>query len=99
MRRAPEERRRADAGQDTSAVITSPMPGSVVAVQVEDGERAERGTPVVAIEAMKMEHILEAPIDGVVEVLVKAGDQVDVDQPVARLRAPDSENATEGEPA
>ena len=99
IRRAPEERRRADAGQDDSAVITSPMPGSVVAVHVEDGHSAERGAPVLAVEAMKMEHVLKAPIDGVVEVLVKVGDQVDVDQPLARLRAPNSENASEGEPA
>ncbi len=94
VRRVPEERRRARAAQDTSAVITSPMPGSVVAVLAEDGQHAERGTPVVAVEAMKMEHILTAPIDGVVEVLVKAGDQVDVDQPLARLRAPDGETAS-----
>jgi acetyl-CoA/propionyl-CoA carboxylase biotin carboxyl carrier protein len=94
VRRVPEERRRASAAQDTSAVITSPMPGSVVAVLIEDGQHAERGTPVVAVEAMKMEHVLKAPIDGVVEVLVKAGDQVDVDQPLARLRAPDSESGS-----
>jgi acetyl-CoA/propionyl-CoA carboxylase biotin carboxyl carrier protein len=108
IRRAPEERRRADAGQDASAVITSPMPGSVVAVHVEDGQRAERGAPVLAVEAMKMEHALKAPIDGVVEVLVKVGDQVGVDQPLARLRAADDEdgngkdqgdNASEGEQA
>jgi len=95
VRRVPEERRRASAAQDTSAVITSPMPGSVVAVLVEDGQHAERGAPVVAVEAMKMEHVLKAPIDGVVEVLVKAGDQVDVDQPLARLRAPDGETGSD----
>jgi acetyl-CoA/propionyl-CoA carboxylase biotin carboxyl carrier protein len=94
VRRVPEERRRASDAQDSSAVITSPMPGSVVAVLVEDGQHAERGAPVVAVEAMKMEHVLKAPIDGVVEVLVKAGDQVDVDQPLARLRAPDLETAS-----
>jgi acetyl-CoA/propionyl-CoA carboxylase biotin carboxyl carrier protein len=44
---------------------------------------------------MKMEHVLKAPIDGVVEILVKAGDQVDVDQPLARLRAPEDETASE----
>jgi acetyl-CoA/propionyl-CoA carboxylase biotin carboxyl carrier protein len=99
VRRVPEERRRASATQDSSAVIISPMPGSVVAVLVEDGQHAERGAPVVAVEAMKMEHVLKAPIDGVVEVLVKAGDQVDVDQPLARLRAPDGETANEGERA
>jgi len=95
VRRVPEERRRASTAQDTSAVITSPMPGSVVAVLVEDGQHAERGAPVVAVEAMKMEHVLKAPIDGVVEVLVKAGDQVDVDQPLARLRAPDGETGSD----
>jgi len=66
-------------------------------VLVEDGQHADRGTPVLAVEAMKMEHVLKAPIDGLVEVLVKAGDQVDVDQPLARLRAPDHDNANEGE--
>jgi acetyl-CoA/propionyl-CoA carboxylase biotin carboxyl carrier protein len=104
VRLAPEERRRTDAGQDAVAVITSPMPGSVVAVHVEDGEHAQRGAPVAAVEAMKMEHVLKAPIDGVVEILVKVGDQVGVDQPLARLRAPaenegEDQNATEGEPA
>jgi acetyl-CoA/propionyl-CoA carboxylase biotin carboxyl carrier protein len=95
VRRVPEERRRASDAQDSSAVITSPMPGSVVAVLAEGGQHAERGAPVVAVEAMKMEHVLKAPIDGVVEILVKAGDQVDVDQPLARLRAPEDETASE----
>jgi acetyl-CoA/propionyl-CoA carboxylase biotin carboxyl carrier protein len=58
---------------------------------------------VLAVEAMKMEHVLKAPIDGVVEVLVKVGDQVDVDQPLARLRAADDkadgDNASKGEQA
>ena len=76
------------------------MPGSVVAVHVEDGQNANRGEPIAAVEAMKMEHVLKAPIDGVVEILVKVGDQVGVDQPLARLRAPgEDENATQGEPA
>jgi acetyl-CoA/propionyl-CoA carboxylase biotin carboxyl carrier protein len=56
-------------------------------VLVEDGQPAQRGTPVLAVEAMKMEHVLKAPIDGVVELLVKTGDQVVVDQPLARLVA------------
>jgi acetyl-CoA/propionyl-CoA carboxylase biotin carboxyl carrier protein len=99
MRLAPEERRRTDAGQDASAVITSPMPGSVVAVLVDDAQGVERGAPVIAVEAMKMEHVLKAPIDGVVEVLVKVGDQIDVDQPLARICAPGDESASDGEPA
>jgi acetyl-CoA/propionyl-CoA carboxylase biotin carboxyl carrier protein len=42
---------------------------------------------VVAVEAMKMEHPITAPIDGVVELLVSVGDQVKVGQPLARIAA------------
>jgi acetyl-CoA/propionyl-CoA carboxylase, biotin carboxylase, biotin carboxyl carrier protein len=45
------------------------------------------GTVVVTVEAMKMEHALTAPVDGVVELLVAAGDQVKVGQPLARITA------------
>ena len=61
------------------------MPGSVVAVGVEDGAAVTAGTVVVAVEAMKMEHALTAPVDGVVELLVAVGDQVKVGQPLARI--------------
>ena len=67
------------------AELTSPMPGAVVAVSVNDGAEVEAGTVVVTVEAMKMEHALAAPVDGVVELLVAAGDQVKVGQPLARI--------------
>ncbi|TPG33051.1 acetyl/propionyl/methylcrotonyl-CoA carboxylase subunit alpha [Mycolicibacterium hodleri] len=69
------------------AELVSPMPGSVVAVGVEDGAMATAGTVVVTVEAMKMEHTLSAPVDGVVELLVAVGDQVKVGQPLARITA------------
>jgi acetyl-CoA/propionyl-CoA carboxylase biotin carboxyl carrier protein len=43
------------------------------------------GDPLVAVEAMKMEHQVLAPLDGVVHLLVAVGDQVRRDQPVARV--------------
>jgi acetyl-CoA/propionyl-CoA carboxylase biotin carboxyl carrier protein len=67
------------------AELTSPMPGAVVAVSVTDGAQVEAGTVVVTVEAMKMEHALTAPVDGVVQLLVAAGDQVKVGQPLARI--------------
>jgi acetyl-CoA/propionyl-CoA carboxylase biotin carboxyl carrier protein len=67
------------------AELTSPMPGAVVAVGVDDGAEVKAGTVIVTVEAMKMEHALTAPVDGVVEVLVAAGDQVKVGQPLARI--------------
>jgi acetyl-CoA/propionyl-CoA carboxylase biotin carboxyl carrier protein len=69
------------------AELTSPMPGSVVAVGVAGGDRIDTGTVVVTVEAMKMEHALAAPVDGVVELLVAVGDQVKVGQPLARIKA------------
>jgi len=67
--------------------IRSPMPGTVVAVPVEDGARVEQGDTVVVVEAMKMEHRLVAPAAGTVTVRVAPGDLVRLDQVVARVDA------------
>jgi acetyl-CoA/propionyl-CoA carboxylase, biotin carboxylase, biotin carboxyl carrier protein len=93
MREAEEQKihRVADA---LEAEILSPMPGSVIAVQVPSGTRVSEGDVVVVVEAMKMEHSLTAPISGRVEVLVSVGDQVTVDQVLARL-TPDEESKGE----
>jgi acetyl-CoA/propionyl-CoA carboxylase biotin carboxyl carrier protein len=78
---------RPDDAHSGDAELTSPMPGSVVAVGVSDGERVTAGTVVVTVEAMKMEHTLTAPVDGVVELLVAEGDQVKVGQLLAKVVA------------
>jgi acetyl-CoA/propionyl-CoA carboxylase, biotin carboxylase, biotin carboxyl carrier protein len=75
----PDEERSGD------AELTSPMPGMVVAVSVNDGAEVDEGTVVLTVEAMKMEHALAAPVAGVVELLVAAGDLVKVGQPLARI--------------
>ncbi|AXF10499.1 3-methylcrotonyl-CoA carboxylase [Paraburkholderia graminis] len=57
--------------------LTAPMPGKVIAVLVEPGTVVEKGTPLIVMEAMKMEHTIGAPAAGVVsEVLYAVGDQV-----------------------
>lgn len=57
--------------------LTAPMPGKVIAVMVEAGAAVTRGTPLLVMEAMKMEHTISAPADGVVgELLYGVGDQV-----------------------
>lgn len=77
----PEDEHRGD------AELTSPMPGSVVAVGVSDGAPVEAGAVVVAVEAMKMEHSLRSPVAGTVELLVAVGDQVTRGQTLARIVA------------
>ena len=62
----------ADTGQ-----LAAPMPGKVVAVLVAAGARVTKGTPLLVMEAMKMEHTIAAPADGQVQALLYAvGDQV-----------------------
>uniref|UniRef100_UPI00321B99F9 ATP-binding protein n=1 Tax=Mycolicibacterium poriferae TaxID=39694 RepID=UPI00321B99F9 len=78
---------RPDDAHSGDAELTSPMPGSVVAVAVADGATVTAGTVVVTVEAMKMEHTLTAPVDGAVELLVAAGEQVKVGQLLARITA------------
>ena len=84
---------RADDEHAGDAELCSPMPGTVVAVNVSDGQAVTAGTVVVAVEAMKMEHALSAPVDGVVELLVAAGEQVRVGQPLARITAHPAEES------
>ena len=49
----------------------------MIAVQVKDGAQVTKGTPLLVMEAMKMEHTIVAPADGTVdEVLYGVGDQV-----------------------
>lgn len=78
---------RPDDEHSGDAELTSPMPGAVVAVGVDDGATVAAGTVVVTVEAMKMEHALSAPVEGVVELLVGAGEQVKVGQVLARITA------------
>src|SRR5690606_32605091 len=67
-------------------VVRSPMPGTVIAVSVGVGEQVAAGDVVAIVEAMKMEHSLRAPVDGVVaEVHAAAGTSVALDQPLLRV--------------
>jgi 3-methylcrotonyl-CoA carboxylase alpha subunit len=57
--------------------LTAPMPGRIVAVQVHEGQTVTKGTPLIVMEAMKMEHTIVALVDGRVDqVLVNVADQV-----------------------
>ena len=60
-----------------SVEVVAPMPGSVIAVHVADGDVVQSGDPIATLEAMKMEHIVASPIAGRVEaVMARTADQV-----------------------
>ncbi|MCP2255017.1 acetyl-CoA/propionyl-CoA carboxylase, biotin carboxylase, biotin carboxyl carrier protein [Prauserella aidingensis] len=64
--------------------VTSPMPGTVLVVKAAQGDEVTAGTPLLVVEAMKMEHTITAPVDGVVtELPVRAGQQVALDEKLA----------------
>ena len=68
----------ADSAEVGSGRLTSPMPGTVVRVLVEAGQTVAKDTPLLVLEAMKMEHTIAAPADGTVEALPFAvGDRVE----------------------
>jgi 3-methylcrotonyl-CoA carboxylase alpha subunit len=68
----------AGAGEDASSgSLAAPMPGKVIKVMTEAGAKVTKGQALLILEAMKMEHTITAPADGVVkEVHYAAGDQV-----------------------
>ena len=60
------------AGDSEQGSLLTPLPGTIVAVHVATGQQVARGTPLVTVEAMKMEHTLTAPYDGVVSRIAYA---------------------------
>jgi acetyl/propionyl-CoA carboxylase alpha subunit len=63
--------------EEPGGSLRSPLPGTVVRVEIEPGAAVTAGTVLVALEAMKMEHTVRAPHDGrVTAVHVAVGDQV-----------------------
>lgn len=65
-------------GVQTSGVLTSPMPGKVVKLLVKEGDSVDAGTPLVVVEAMKMENELGSPRAGLVKAVhVGPGDTVE----------------------
>jgi 3-methylcrotonyl-CoA carboxylase alpha subunit len=60
-----------------SGSLSAPMPGNIIRVLVEAGERVTVGAPLMVLEAMKMEHTISAPLAGIVgRVNFAVGDQV-----------------------
>src|SRR6478609_2323778 len=61
--------------------LKAPMPGLIIGISVEEGQKIEAGTPLIVLEAMKMENIIRAQGEGIVKkVNVKAGDSVEKNQ-------------------
>jgi 3-methylcrotonyl-CoA carboxylase alpha subunit len=66
-----------EAGGAQGGGLTAPMPGKVVALLAQPGQKVEKGAPLLILEAMKMEHTITAPATGIVKAFCyAAGEQV-----------------------
>ncbi|MCR2811979.1 ATP-grasp domain-containing protein [Microbacterium sp. zg.Y1090] len=87
-RRAASERRRAARGRTDAPAqphVRAPLPGTVIAVHTTPGAAVAAADRLVTIEAMKMEHTVIAPHDGVAQILVTVGAQVRRDDVLAEV--------------
>ncbi len=82
-------RRAAEAGtRRGAAVVSSPMPGSIAEMRVSEGALVAAGDVLLILEAMKMEHQIEAPVAGRVAALhARGGDQVGIRQVLVEIVA------------
>ncbi|MGI8760993.1 MAG: acetyl/propionyl/methylcrotonyl-CoA carboxylase subunit alpha [Jatrophihabitantaceae bacterium] len=82
------------AEQVTAGSLLAPMPGSVARVAVAVGDTVKAGQAILWLEAMKMQHQINAPVDGVVaELPLSQGQQVDVGAVLAVVTPDDLEEA------
>jgi pyruvate carboxylase subunit B len=66
--------------------VTTPMPGRVVKILVEEGDQVSSGDPLIVIEAMKMENRVPAPIDGTIKaILIKEGEDANSDETLIQM--------------
>lgn len=80
------EGRRGSSDETSGGQVRSPMPGKLARLFVTEGDAVSRGDRIAIIEAMKMEHILVAPADGVVQPLPRReGEQVDLGTVIAAI--------------
>ena len=80
---APPRTRRGRAAAEPT--LASPMPGTVVAAHASDGDTVAEGQAIVSVEAMKMEHVLRAPVAGTVHLHAVVGEQVTRGQELATV--------------
>ena len=81
-----EREGRRGSSRPPAAGLEAPMPGVVTRVLVAPGDTVRKGQPLLALEAMKMEHVIRAPRDGRVRSLAaKAGEMVNGGAPLVEM--------------
>ena len=75
------------AEDDSNALISAPLPGTVIAISVKNGDRVTKGQRLIVLESMKMENEIVAPADGKIDdIFVSVGSSVKKDQVLIALK-------------
>lgn len=83
---APAPKASAPVGNEGAVKVTSPMPGTILAIKVSVGQEIKKGDIICVLEAMKMENDIPAPQDGVIaSVNVQKGASVNAGDIIASL--------------
>jgi biotin carboxyl carrier protein len=85
-----QEDRRIERGEDREdqgkSIVTAPMPGKVIKINVSEKEAVRKNQTLAIVEAMKMENEIKSPVEGQVKkIFVAAGDLVDSEKPLLEL--------------
>ena len=86
-KRASRKRRAAkSSGASGSGIISSAIPGKIVAIMASEGDDVEEGSVVVVLEAMKMQNEIKAGIGGgVKKIMCKPGERVEANMPLMEI--------------
>ena len=71
--------------RDTSGLVLSPMPGTLMSYAVEEGEHVEAGQEICIVEAMKMQNVIRSPRAGVVALQKSVGSSLRADEIIAEF--------------
>lgn len=84
-------------GPEGTLAVPAPMQGTIVSIDVHEGDQVRRGQQLLVMEAMKMEHVIGAPVGGTVrQIAIAVGDAVFEGHPLAFIEA-SGDNDTESE--
>lgn len=85
-----------DAAPEGASVLAAPMSATVISVEVAPGDIVADGQTLIVLEAMKMQHVVQAECSGqIVRILVREGEIVDAGDPVAYLVEADAQGPIE----
>ena len=92
---AAKESLRSSRAQDEDSSMTAPMPGKILKILKNVGDKVKLSDSILVMEAMKMEHTIKASVDGMIEAIYfKEGEQVESGAKLAQIEESDESSSS-----